>query len=173
MGEGDEYPRFSRVDFMVQVCLPPLFYLALLSVMFMGEVPLISMKIAPGGQNPLFYLFLIVALTQGHLSQSTMMNHVTKQYYSPANNRLIITLFVIVFGIYCLDKILQGKINMPSVVYIMLGVTVVGQGHFIVNIVNEMATTLKIRVFKVKGQEEETFKVHPDAEPVVDDVPKN
>ena len=36
------------------------------------------------------------------------------------------------------------------VAYCLLGITIVGSWHFIINVVNEMATALEISVFKIE-----------------------
>ena len=70
--------------------------------------------------------------------------------YSPFNNKLIIFNSLSVIAIYQLQSFSEGDYMVKTGIWLMMMVTVVCQWHFIINVKNEMATELGIRVLKVK-----------------------
>ena len=155
-GDSFNYPVFTRSDFVLQFFFPWVLFASIFCLLFLGDPQLSTMKIEDGHTNPLFFVYLLIALLQSHLSISTMICHVTKRYYSPLNNRLALSVMIMVAIVFCLDKILiDSKLNIPNAVYIILCIAILAQGHFIINVVNEMANTLRIRVFRVKDHENE------------------
>ena len=98
-----------------------------------------------------FTVVIIQCLIMQHLTCSVQVNHVSKKKYSPWSNRLnifmIVACFVTFIG-YLADPFFYPEYY----TLVMLVVTVVAEWHYILNVINEMAVALGIRVFFVKNK---------------------
>jgi hypothetical protein len=78
-----------------------------------------------------------------------MVEHTCKSNYSPF--RVKLNIFVIVGSILILALSNTGM-DVVKMVKAMLMIFIICQWHYILNIVHEMAKTLKIRIFRVKDK---------------------
>ena len=127
-------------------CLP----LALLTwLAYVGTSPLLPAPKNGAQSNALFFLILLQCFLMQHLTCNIQVHHVCKSHYNPFNSKL--NLFILVGTIVSI--VLASSSKGPVVnncIFLMLVITVISQWHFILNVINEMATALGIRILKVK-----------------------
>lgn len=118
-----------------------------------GRVPIISTKVADGQVSPVFLVLLISCFLMQHTTCMIQVHHVCKSLYSPFNSYLvwfIMLATITLIGIFNSGYEFQTYFGLTSALCVILGVEVVSQWHFILNIVHEISSTLKIPVLRVK-----------------------
>lgn len=89
-----------------------------------------------------------------HLTTEVMLCHATKGTYDPYKNKLNVAMTILslaVSGIWIVSpSFYEEKVNLQTLLAIMMVVTVLCQWHFLLNTVSELANALNISVFRVK-----------------------
>jgi len=93
--------------------------------------------------------FMFIIIFQVHQTMHMQVAHVTLALYSPWT-RLYLFCFAYLMIVFQLCYFRDGDVNTKRATAILVACIFVAQWHYIINIINEFATILKIRVFKVK-----------------------
>lgn len=120
-----------------------------------GGMPIISTKVADGELNPLFLVMLISCFLMQHMTCLVQVHHVCKSLYSPFNSYLVWFIMLATISLIAVFKSgfeYQTYFGLTSALCVILAVEVVSQWHFILNIVYEISSTLKIPVLRVKDK---------------------
>lgn len=122
--------------------------------LFIGKNPIIFAEHHSDEVNPILFCVLLQCFLMQHLTCGLQVNHVTNTKYSPFKNRMMIFNLVAVPTVYVVDTLSDYTVSVDMCIYLVFTITVVCQWHFILNVVSEMSSALKIRIFCVKKKEQ-------------------
>lgn len=125
---------------------------------YAGDHPILSSTGPQKNSGNLFYLVFLQCMLMQHLSAHGMLCHCAKSKYSPFENKLVMFNMLMC----CLILMFQTRLDVLQCIKGLLVVTLVGQTHFLLIAVNEIAHALSIKVFTIKkkatvGSNEETL----------------
>ena len=96
---------------------------------------------------------MVMGFVFSHMSINCMVCHLSKRPYNPFSSKIVRLVLVASAGIFCLDQLMSGKVNMLKFIQLLFAVVVLCQWHYIINLVFELANALNIRIFFVKSEE--------------------
>lgn len=94
---------------------------------------------------------MLQGLVMQHMTTHLMLYEATKMQYNPLDNRLL----VLILACCCVIWIFQDSLDVYRCVVGLNGVLLVCITHYLFNLIWELSTVLKLKLFRVKQPNQE------------------
>ena len=146
-------PFFLR-EFYQQMTGFGLMLASTLVLLYMGEQPLANAVVRDGHLNPTFLVLVLQSMMLIHLNLCIYVAHAGKSSFNPFRNRLFLFFNIFVLGIYVMDKIVNGKLNILDFIKVLFVIQFLAQTHFVVNVFQELKSAMRIPIFSAYDPKE-------------------